>query len=268
MPQGPGIATAVYPSPFGRLLFLFVAITPFVAFFLTATLWRWAPLLPLVVAEVYLYRNVRDLWLHSLFWPLFYLAIAACLPWPLTFVLPLAGYLALYGVWPRSRPSTRWLMRGRLTKATLGWMVPTIVLSSCALLGWVVLLRPDLSDLVHMIPPGGLLVLLAAGLTFSVFNAIWEEFILKGILWAGLESVLSRTWVVNIVQAILFGVIHYGGFPRGLTGAAMAALYGFAIGLIRSRSGGMLAPVVTHFFADATIFVILYLLSVGAIPVK
>jgi membrane protease YdiL (CAAX protease family) len=45
----------------------------------------------------------------------------------------------------------------------------------------------------------------------------------------------------------------------------MAGVYGFAIGLIRERAGGLLAPVVTHFFADATIFVILYLLSIGVI---
>ncbi len=261
-------SAATRPSCAARTLFLFVAVAPFLTVFFAATPWRWAPLAPMVVAEVYLFCTARELWLHSLFWPVFYLAIAAGLPWPLVFVLPLLGYLALYWAWPRSRPSPTWLVRGRFTRAALGWTVPTIVLSSGALLGWVLLLRPDLSDLVPMIPSGGLVVLVAAGLAFSIFNAIWEEFILKGILWTGLERVFSRTWAVNVVQAILFGAIHYGGFPRGPSGAAMAGLYGFAIGLIRSRSGGMLAPVVTHFFADATIFVILYLLSVGAIPVS
>jgi membrane protease YdiL (CAAX protease family) len=45
-------------------------------------------------------------------------------------------------------------------------------------------------------------------------------------------------------------------------GVAMAAVYGFFIGLIRHHSGGMLAPVVTHFFADLTIFIILAVLAV------
>jgi hypothetical protein len=38
----------------------------------------------------------------------------------------------------------------------------------------------------------------------------------------------------------------------------MAGVYGFLIGIIRKQSGGMLAPIVTHTFADATIFAILF----------
>lgn len=62
-------------------------------------------------------------------------------------------------------------------------------------------------------------------------------------------------------EAILifpFGFIHYaGGFPNGTTGTALAAIYGLMLGAIRIRPRGMLAPVVTHFFADLTIFMIL-----------
>jgi membrane protease YdiL (CAAX protease family) len=142
-------------------------------------------------------------------------------------------------------------------------MTPTIVISSGGLLAWVFLFRPDVSDLARMVPPGGPLALVGAGIAFSVFNAIWEEFILKGIAWNSLKLVFQRSSLVNTTQAALFGIFHIGGFPRGWVGVFMATLYGFVLGIIREESGGILAPIVTHSFADATIFVILYCISIG-----
>ena len=129
------------------------------------------------------------------------------------------------------------------------------------------LFHPDLSALARMVPPGGPLLLVAVGIAFSVFNAIWEEFILKGIAWNSLQLVLRRNWHINTSQAALFGIIHIGGFPRGWVGVLMATLYGLVVGIIREVSAGMLAPIVTHLFADATIFLILYFISTGTLAV-
>jgi len=79
--------------------------------------------------------------------------------------------------------------RGRLTKTSIAWMIPTILLSSGRLLAWV--------------------------------------------------------------------------FLRGWAGVLMAAAYGLVLGIIREDSAGLLAPVATHIFADATIFVIIYFISTG-----
>jgi hypothetical protein len=252
------------PSSSARLSFLVVVCAAFLAMFLPPA-WRWPLIFPILVGHAHMFRRSTELWRRSVFWLLFFAGFALDLPWPLTFIAPLLAYLLLCRVWPRARPTGRWLTRGGFSRAAVAWMIVTIVLSSGALLGWVLLLEPDLSDLVPLIPRGGLAGLIAGGIAFSVFNAIWEELMLKGILWHGLEAVFARVGAINLVQAVFFGVIHYGGFPRGIVGAVMAGVYGFAIGLIRDRAGGLLAPVVTHFFADATIFVILYLLSIGVI---
>ena len=256
--------TVSVPSSSERLSFLVVVCAAFLAMFLPAT-WRWLLILPILTADAHLFLRSVELWRLSIFWLLFFAGFALDLPWPLTFVAPLLAYFLLCLAWPRARPTRPWLVRGGFPGVAVAWMIPTVVLSSDALLGWVLLLGPDLSDLVPLIPHGGLWGLIAGGIAFSVFNAIWEELILKGILWHGLETLFARPWVTNVVQAVLFGAIHYGGFPRGVVGAVMAGVYGFAIGLIRERAGGLLAPVVTHFFADATIFVILYLLSIGVV---
>jgi len=215
---------------------------------------------------IYFWRRSFDLFARAVFWPLFYAALIT-LPWPLSFVVPLAVYLVMYWRWPRFRISTHWLIRGTFTKSTVAWMVPTILISSGGLLAWVFLFHPDLSDLVRVVPPGAPLLLLVVGIAFSVFNAIWEECILKGIGWNSLQLVFRRDWHINTSQAALFGIIHIGGFPRGWVGVLMATLYGLVLGIIREVSAGMLAPIATHIFADATIFLILYFISTGTLSV-
>ncbi len=126
---------------------------------------------------------------------------------------------------------------------------------------WVFLCRPDLTDIMKMVPFESVIVIIIIGILFSVFNSIWEEIILKGILWNGLELFISNIIVINLFQAVLFGVMHYNGFPRGFIGAILAGVYGLLIGFIRKYSKGLLAPIITHFFADATIFTLIIFLK-------
>ena len=56
------------------------------------------------------------------------------------------------------------------------------------------------------------------------------------------------------IQALSFGIAHYGGFPRGALGVAMATSYGLMMGIIRHQSGGLLAPFLSHICADLVIF--------------
>jgi membrane protease YdiL (CAAX protease family) len=250
-----------------RILLSIMVIAPF-----SLVVVRWPYLLSgiflLILILVHFYRTRPVFFARSLFWPLFYVAMVTRIPWPANFIAPLVLYLALYWTWPRLRQNTGWLVRGTFTRSAVSWMVPTILISSGSLIGWAFLLHPDFSDLVPMIPAGGVAMLIGIGLLFSIGNAVWEEFILKGLLWNSLEMVFSNIWKINLTQAILFGLIHFHGFPRGWIGVAMAGGYGYVIGIIRSKSHGLFAPIVTHIFADATIFVVLYFLSVGAFPVR
>ena len=258
-------ATATAPDgPLERAVLLGIVVAPFALVFLRGP-YRWAGALPLAVALLWLATRGFALFARALFWPIFFVGLVA-LPWPLSFVAPLGLYLALYAAAPRLRAAAGWLQAGRFTAATVAWMLPTILATSGALVGWVFLFRPDLGDLARMVPAGGLPALLATGVLFSVANAVWEEFILKGIAWNSLAAVFRAGWAVNVGQAVLFGVIHVGGFPRGVVGVLMATLYGLALGVIRRESRGLAAPIVTHVFADATIFVIVYLLSAGLLP--
>jgi membrane protease YdiL (CAAX protease family) len=213
----------------------------------------------------YLAKSSFELFAHALFWLLLLIGLVA-FPWPMSFVAPLAMYLCAYLWWPRFRRVSLWLVAGDFNRLTLAWMMPTILLSSGALLAWVFFFHPDLSDLASMVPAGGVIDLVLVGAAFSIFNAIWEEFIVKGIAWDTLTFLCNKSKPVNFLQAVLFGIMHAGGFPRGWVGILMATVYAYVLGIIKKRSGGLVAPIATHVFADATIFLILYFVAVGALP--
>jgi membrane protease YdiL (CAAX protease family) len=194
------------------------------------------------------------------------LLLAVMLP-PFVLVWLATGSPAKYS-WLAVIPQTVALLyfwRRSLGLFARAWMAPAILVSSCGLLAWVFLFHPDLSDLVRKVPRGSPLTLLGAGVLFSVLNAIGEEVLFRGIVWNLLDKVFRHDWAINVGQAALFGVMHIHGFPRGWIGVLMAALYGLVLGEIRKHSGGLLAPIVTHAFADATIFSILCLISTGTL---
>jgi membrane protease YdiL (CAAX protease family) len=141
-------------------------------------------------------------------------------------------------------------------------MFTTVFTSSCALILWVILFKPDLADLIVMVPADSVPVIICVGLLFSTGNAIWEEIIFRGILWNGLQKAYGNIIVLVVFQAVLFSLLHIGGFPRGAVGVILAGVYGAAIGVIRMFSKGLAAPVITHFFADATIFGILVAMKI------
>jgi membrane protease YdiL (CAAX protease family) len=107
-----------------------------------------------------------------------------------------------------------------------------------------------------MLPQWPVLGLLAAGLTFSIINAILEEFIWRGILLDWLRTRMAPAAAV-VVQAASFGAAHYMGFPSGFVGSGLAAIYGVMLGALAVRSKGIGAPIVAHIAADAVIFAVL-----------
>jgi hypothetical protein len=181
------------------------------------------------------------------------------MPWPFGLVVPMAAYLVILFLSKKVKDATSWPVFGRLEGKTLPIMLSTIVMSSIALVLWAGLSDPVLPDLAGSIPGGGIFFIITAGLFFSVFNSLVEEFIFRGILWDGLTAVFGSVIIVNIFQAVFFGIIHYAGFPRGFSGMSMAFVYGIFLGFIKHSSRGIFFPVATHFFADITIYIILYM---------
>lgn len=170
--------------------------------------------------------------------------------WQLAMVLALAAYAGLSRLAPALRPPEGWRAAGGLPKrwtALVGGVTPV------ALVGWLAFARPDLrditgSELLQVSTP----VLIAGGAVFAVLNATLEEVIWRGVL----QPSLAAAWgarVAVVLQAASFGAQHAHGFPRGLLGVFLAGSWAVMLGLLRQRSRGLLAPVLAHIVADATI---------------
>lgn len=176
-------------------------------------------------------------------------------------VVPAIVFAVIAWVRPRLLGSESWLVRGNTSKATLVLSLITIPLAAAALVVWAYLTQPDLSVYANMIPGTGIGAVVGAAIVFAVFNALAEEVVFRGVVWqALLECGLATRWVL-IIQALVFGVFHFGGVPSGVAGMALAALYGLALGGVRLLSKGLLMPVIVHAFADLTIFLIVMRLA-------
>lgn len=137
-------------------------------------------------------------------------------------------------------------------------MLITIAVSTVALITWDRFMKPDLSLYLSQIQNMPIMLIPFAGMGFALLNAVMEEFTFRGIIMNGTDSAFNLPAVSILSQAGVFGLIHYvAGFPNGIAGVLMTFVYGILLGVIRYKSKGMMAPFVTHFFADLTIFVIL-----------
>ena len=176
---------------------------------------------------------------------------------------PLPGVAAVLAAWWLSRRSPRaelwrsWLRRGGTT-AELPWLLLlTVAVTAACLVIWQRLFDGRLPQAYLDAAAGRpLWLLVVAGVGFSLVNAAVEEAIFRGVLQTALERV-SGPMVAIVVQAVAFGVLHVVGVPTGIVGAVMAGGWGILLGLMRWRTGGLLAPYVAHVAADVTIFWIL-----------
>lgn len=96
---------------------------------------------------------------------------------------------------------------------------------------------------------------------FATINAFVEEMVYRGIFLAALEKTWKNLWLVLGLQALAFSAVHYAsGFPSGKFGFVLAFGYAMALGKIKQRSEGMLAPFLTHAISDTMIGLLLLFL--------
>ncbi len=160
--------------------------------------------------------------------------------------------------------ATAWASRGVIPPPELGprgrlpaWATLAVGgVTPLGLLGWLAVARPDLSGVVQAyVPSLPLATLILGGAVVAVVNATLEEIVWRGVFQRGLEAALGPALAIG-VQAVSFGVAHAHGVPSGWLGVVLAGAWALLLGLLRRASGGLLAPIVAHFVADATIAVI------------
>jgi len=163
------------------------------------------------------------------------------------------------------RRSVGWLRAGRFGPDVRILVIVTVLVSAAALVAWTMLSKPDLRHHLALVPALPLWAYPIAAIGFGALNAAMEETIFRGVMMEALDSALGAGYASIGVQALSFAAFHYlAGFPSGAIGFAMTFAYGAMLGLVRRRSGGLLAPWIAHVAADLAIFSILATIVLGA----
>lgn len=83
-------------------------------------------------------------------------------------------------------------------------------------------------------------------LTVALVGPIGEELIFRGVAMECLKRSEAGFWVINVIQALLFGIAHLN-----LVQGAYAFLLGLALGWLGMRYETILAPMLLHIFFNA-----------------
>ncbi len=172
-------------------------------------------------------------------------------------LVPLLISTVAVSTFPNTRSTLAWFKAGRLDTASCLSMAVIAVLSAIALVLWA-RAADNLGFGVQVVQRlGGLPPWVLFGVFipfFALANAFTEEAVFRGVIQEALARTLNRAFPVLILQASAFAAFHFlAGFPNGYIGYLMALVYGIALGYLRVRTGGLLAPCVTHIFADLVI---------------
>jgi len=178
--------------------------------------------------------------------------------WQVVMAVALVAFLLLARVAPGFAPPPRWWAPGRVA---WGWTALVGGVTPVALVGWLLLVHPNLRDVVGAyVPDLPLPVLIAGGVGFALVNAALEELIWRGVLQDRLEPLFGAGGAIALSSAS-FGVQHFHGVPRGALGVLLAGSWAVMLGMLRKHTRGMLAPFLSHVIADATIAVIILTLA-------
>ncbi len=175
----------------------------------------------------------------------------------LIFLFPSLIYFVFIFIFKRIGQEITWLCWGRMDIISWFLIVILVVGSAVGLFLWVSITNKDLSQFTYYLPDYSSYFLFLGGLGFAISNSIMEEFLSRGLMWEGFEKIFNSFYPVLLFQALVFSIWHWNGLPGGWTGIIMVFIWSLFLGYLRYRSKGMLAPIIAHFFADFTIFLLL-----------
>jgi membrane protease YdiL (CAAX protease family) len=200
------------------------------------------------------WRGLHGLVIIALFW--LATGVAALQVWPLFMLAPVVAYALLVALVRPLRSTFRPWRFGRVTAPAVAATLVLALGSMAVLLLFESRTHPDLGGFGAVLRGSLAGSVLLFGVVFSIANALIEEIIFRGILFDAAESQWG-VWPAVAITTLLFGLGHLHGYPPGIFGAVLAAVFGLCLGCLRVYTGGLGLPVIAHIAADATIFKIL-----------
>ena len=182
-------------------------------------------------------------------------AVTLPLVWPLPLVAAVLVFTLLTTGWRPVRWEPRWWRPGAVNGRAWAAVAVVVAGSGAVLWLWYAAIgvrsggQAVQREILQSYPWWVVVPSVAA---FVLLNAAAEEAIFRGVL----QQAMAETGPISLavaVQALAFGLIHlYTGFPTGPLGMALAMLFGLILGVLRVRTGGLLAPWVAHVGTNLT----------------
>jgi membrane protease YdiL (CAAX protease family) len=177
------------------------------------------------------------------------------------YLIPIILFTILILTIPYIKRNISWWQRDSIDGKTWQMIIALSIVSGLALFIWAKFTTHDLSKFIINLPDVVLPWIIINGVGFALLNSIAEEYLSRGMLCNGLEKIIVNKKIIILIQAILFSIFHYNGFPGGMTGAIMVLLWSIVLGIVRYRTKGLFGVLIGHFFADLTIYFTLYSLK-------
>jgi membrane protease YdiL (CAAX protease family) len=98
-----------------------------------------------------------------------------------------------------------------------------------------------------------LLIYLPAIVVAAAINAFAEEFELRSMLLSRLQPVLGSQQSM-LISAVLFGLLHYFGWPSGAIGVLLAGYFGWIAAKSMIETRGFMLAFFIHFVGDFIIY--------------
>jgi hypothetical protein len=175
------------------------------------------------------------------------------------FTLVISTYLLVISLMPGLKNGLSFFRWGMFDRDVKFMCFGAVSVSGLVLSVWFFWMRPDINDIIcRFIPDYPMWILIIGGVLFALINAAVEEVAYRGIILGALTQSQVPDSLALCLQAIAFGAIHINGFPCGWIGVGLATIYGFIMGIIRLKSGGLFAPWAGHVLTDIVVVVIVF----------
>lgn len=174
------------------------------------------------------------------------------------YLIPIIIFTGLILLLKPIRQNISWWTKDKIDKKSIYIIIGLSVVSGLALFIWGFFIADDLTKFIDNLPEVAITWIIINGVGFALLNSIAEEYLARGMLCNGLEKILNNKIAIVGIQALIFGLFHKNGFPGGLIGIFMVISWSLVLGIVRYRTKGLIGVLIGHFFADFTIYLILY----------
>jgi uncharacterized protein len=178
------------------------------------------------------------------------------------YLIPIVFFTVLIILFPSIRKTISWWSKEVFSIKAVVLSLALSIFSGIALYLWAKWFPTDqILNFSQQVPDGVWFMVFLNGFLFALLNSLVEEYLTRGMLCNGLLKIFDNVTLIILIQAVIFGISHYYGFPEGYIGVIMVFIWSIVLGIIRFMTKGLVGVWISHFTADFVIYFILYSLK-------